>query len=135
MKIYSELGLTDLRPRYVPVVRALRSSSGLSIRDLATALGVTHSAASQTVNQMAKDGLVELRPGSDARQRIAQLTPRALALIPIMDAEWAATEAARAEFDAELAYPLSQLVAEAIELLERRPFRDRIRYEGPAAPG
>lgn len=134
MKVYDELGISDLRPRYVPVVRALRDHGPLSIRDVATKLRVTHSAASQTVNQMAKDGLVELRPGTDARQRIAHLTPKAEALIPVMDAEWDATEAAREQFDGELAYPLSTLVAEAIALLERRPFHERIHYDGPPAP-
>ncbi|WP_371871428.1 hypothetical protein [Phytohabitans rumicis] len=47
----------------------------MSIRALAGAVGVTHSAASQTVAQMAKAGYVTLEPGTDARQRIVHLTP------------------------------------------------------------
>ena len=48
-----------------------------SIRDLARAISVTHSAASQTVAQMSRSGLVTLATGADARQRIVHLTARA----------------------------------------------------------
>jgi DNA-binding MarR family transcriptional regulator len=130
-KVYAELDLDGLRPRFVPVVRALVADGPLSIRDVAGAIGVTHSAASQTVTQMVNYGLVALEPGVDARQRIVHLTPKARSLLPVMDAEWAATEAAGAELDAELLFPLSDLVAAAVQALERRSFRDRI---GPIGP-
>jgi DNA-binding MarR family transcriptional regulator len=130
--VYDDLGLRGFRPRYVPVVRALVADGPSSIRDLARAIGVTHSAASQTVAQMAKDELVLLEPGADARQRIVRLSPRAERLLPVMNAEWDATVAAAAAFEAELAYPLSRLVEEAIEVLGRRPMRQRITE---AAPG
>jgi DNA-binding MarR family transcriptional regulator len=96
------------------------------VRDLAEAVGVTHSAASQTVAQMAKQGLVTLTPGSDARQRIVRLTPLAESLLPKLETEWAATTAAAATFEAELSYPLSRLLDEALEALRRRPLRQRI---------
>jgi DNA-binding MarR family transcriptional regulator len=61
----------------------------------ARAISVTHSAASQTVAQMSKSGLVTLEPGADARQRIVHLTARAESLLPTtIEAKWAATEAA-----------------------------------------
>jgi DNA-binding MarR family transcriptional regulator len=124
--LYEDLGLPGFRPRYVPVVRVLTADGPSSIRDLARAIGVTHSAASQTVAQMAKDALVVLEPGADARQRIVRLSPRAERLLPVLDAEWAATAAAAAEFDAELPYPLSQLINEAIAALRHRSMRERI---------
>ena len=73
-QIYADLGLSDYRPRFSPVVRALVQLGPSSIRDLARTIGVTHSAASQTVAQMSKCGLVALGPGADARQRIVRLT-------------------------------------------------------------
>ncbi|MEV4163498.1 MarR family transcriptional regulator [Nonomuraea dietziae] len=124
--LYPSLGLEGFRPRFTPILRQLAAEGPASIRDLARAIGVTHSAASQTVAQMAKEELVTLSPGADARQRIVRLTSGAEALLPALDREWAATSAAAAELDAELPYPLSRLVDEALEALRRRPMRDRI---------
>ena len=129
--VYADLGLPGFRPRYTPIVRALAQTGPAAIRDLACATGVTHSAASQTVNQMARDGLVTLRPGADARQRIVHLTGRAESLLPVLDAEWAATTEAAARFEAELPYPLSRLVDEALAVLGRRSMRERIADVAP----
>jgi DNA-binding MarR family transcriptional regulator len=108
------------------VVRIVAERGPLSIRDLADALGVTHSAASQSVAEMRKRGLVELVPGSDARSRIVQLTAATEAIRPALDAEWSATEAAMAGLNAELTASLGQVVREMAEALQRRSFRDRI---------
>lgn len=129
--VYADLGLNGFRPRFTPVVRVLASTGPHSIRDLAQATGVTHSAASQTVAQMAKADLVTLGPGQDGRQRIVRLTAKAEALLPVLDAEWAATTAAATEFEAELSFPLSRLVDEALEALRRRPMRQRIAEAAP----
>jgi len=133
---YTDLGLPGFRTRYNPVVRVLTQAGPLPIRDLAAAIGVTHSAVSQTVAQMAKDDLVTLAPGQDdARQRIVSLTPKAESLLPFLEAEWEATTAAAEEFDAELPFPLTRLVEAALEALERRPMHDRIaaRLQHPEA--
>jgi DNA-binding MarR family transcriptional regulator len=124
--VYRDAGLPDYRPRFSPLVRALVAAGPMSIRDLAGAVGVTHSAASQTVAQLARAGLVALSPGADARQRIVTLTDHARALLPAIEAEWAATTAAMRELDAELPMPLADLLAAVLSALERRPFRDRI---------
>jgi DNA-binding MarR family transcriptional regulator len=117
---YADLGLPDVRPRFAPVVRTLAARGPSTIRDLAAAIGVTHSAASQTVAGMARQDLVRLEPGADARQRIVHLTDRARRLLPTIEAELAATAAAAEALDAELAYPLSRLVEEAIAVLEEK---------------
>lgn len=126
-KIYEERGLGWVRPRYVPVVRALVEHGPMAIRDLAKAVSVTHSAASQTVAQMAKDELIVFTPGEDARQRIVHLTDKARELLPLLDAEWDATEAAAAELEAELSFPLGELLDEVLRAVERRPMVQRIR--------
>lgn len=124
---YDELGLPDFRPRYNPILQLLARSGPQSITALATATGVTHSAASQTVAQATRDGLIRLAPGgTDARQRIATLTTKAKRLMPTLDREWAATNAAAQEWQAELAYPLSDLLTTAIESLLQRPLGERI---------
>lgn len=125
-KFQADLGLIDFRPRYTPVVRALVSHGPMSIRDLARVMLVTHSAASQTVNHMRRAGLVSLEPGADARQRIVGLTAKSRAMLPALEREWAATEAASDRLQAELGYPLQDLLGEMRTALQRRSFRDRI---------
>ncbi|MDX6249002.1 MAG: hypothetical protein QOF10_2362 [Kribbellaceae bacterium] len=125
-KVYLELGLPEYRPRFSPIVRTLVADGPLSIRELAKAVGVTHSAASQTVAQLTKGGLVTLEPGEDARQRIVHLTDKTRELLPTIEAEWQATTAALAELDAELTAPLGQVLGEIVAAVTRRPFRERI---------
>ncbi|WP_422756296.1 MarR family winged helix-turn-helix transcriptional regulator [Micromonospora sp. WMMD708] len=129
--VYTDLGLPGLRPRYTPVLIALDRLGPASIRTLAGATGVTHSAASQTIARMAADGLVTLAPGADARQRIVTPTDRARDLLPVLHAEYAATTTAARRFEAELAYPLSRLVDEALAALRRRSMRQRIADVAP----
>ncbi|HYK30000.1 MAG TPA: MarR family transcriptional regulator, partial [Streptosporangiaceae bacterium] len=108
--VMADLGTPGYRSRFSPIVRALVALGPVPIRDLAAAIGVTHSAASQTVAQMAERGLVVLKPGEDARQRVVQLTSKARALLPKIEAEWAATASAAAEMDAELPFPLAEMI-------------------------
>lgn len=125
--VYEEQGLAEYRPRFSPAVRALLAEGPLSVRDLAAAMGVTHSAASQTAAQMARAGLVTHTPDPrDARRRLVGLTPKAHALLPQIKAEWSATAAAMAGLDAELSMPLAELLAEVADAVRRRPFRERI---------
>jgi DNA-binding MarR family transcriptional regulator len=124
--VLADLGTPGYRPRFSPVVRALAALGPVPIRDIARAIAVTHSAASQTVAQMASRGLVTLKPGEDARQRVVHLTARARALLPKIEAEWAATASAAAELDDELPFPLTELVPALAVALQRRSFRQRI---------
>ena len=130
--VYTDLGLDGFRPRFTPVIRVLAASGPSSIRDLAQAIGVTHSAASQTVAQMVRQDLVTITPGEDARQRIVSLSPKAgTASARRWKPNRAATAAAAAEFEAELSFPLSRLVDEALDALRRRPMRERIAAAAP----
>jgi DNA-binding MarR family transcriptional regulator len=124
--VYQDLGMPGFRPRYTPILRVLATGGPQSIRDLAKATSVTHSAASQTVAQLAREGYVELEPGRDARQRIVHLTPAARSVLPKLEAEWAATTAAASELEDELPFSLSELLAATTAALARRPFRERI---------
>lgn len=122
---YASAGL-DYRPRYTPIVRALRVLGPASIRAVAERAGITHSAVSQTVAQMAKRRLVKLTPGADARERIVALTPAALAMLPQLEKQWALTNAASEALSAELSASLFDVVREALAALDKRPFPDRL---------
>jgi DNA-binding MarR family transcriptional regulator len=122
---YLRAGLT-YRPRYTPVMRALLALGPASIRTISLHARTTHSATSQTVAQMAKDGVVQSRPGEDARERIIALTPRARRLLPALERQWAVIDAAARRLEGELSVPLSAVVAEALEALAREGFAERI---------
>jgi DNA-binding MarR family transcriptional regulator len=122
---YAASGL-DWRPRYTPVLRTLMSLGPTSIKAVALEIGISHSAVSQTVSQMTRDGLVLLKPGADARERIVALTPKTEAMIPALQRQWAATNTAANQLDAELSAPLSAVLGEAIDALNRRTFGERI---------
>jgi len=122
---YVTAGL-DYRPRYTPIVRALRALGSASIRTIAERARISHSAASQTVAQMATRKLVSLKAGEDARERIVALTPAALAMLPKLEKQWAITNAAAEALDAELSTSLFGALREAIAALEKRPMSDRL---------
>ncbi|MDQ8755907.1 helix-turn-helix domain-containing protein [Sphingosinicella sp. LHD-64] len=124
----------DYRPRYTPIVRALVRDGPATIRDLAARTGVSHSAASQTVAQMAEHALVTLVPGADARERIVAAAPALEAMLPQLERRWAATEAAARSIDTDLGLPLADVVAQALDALECQPFADRIRQSEAVHP-
>ncbi|WP_433475788.1 MarR family winged helix-turn-helix transcriptional regulator [Spirillospora sp. CA-142024] len=124
--LYTERGIEGVRPRFAyPLIR-LAHTGPLTIRELAESLDRSHSAMSQTIAAMRREGLVDSEPGADARTRRITLTDRSRALIPFLEAEWRATEAAVAELDDEVPHPLSAVVTELERALARRPMRDRI---------
>jgi len=55
------------------------------------------------------------------------LTGKADHATPILHRHWAATNSAANALECELSAPLSDLLRETIETLERRPFIDRIK--------
>jgi len=117
---------TDVKPTYVMELLRLHHRGPMTIRELAESVQRTHSALSQKVAAMKAAGLVEVTTGQDARSKRVALTPAATALADKLAAEWRATEAASAELEAELPYPLSQVVRDMEEALARRSFHDRI---------
>ncbi len=122
---YRDAGLATYRPRYTPVMRTL-AGGGATLKAIAERAGSSHSAVSQTAAQMVRVGLVQLRTGRDARERVATLTPAARRLLPRLESLWSDTVAAARGLDAELQVPLAAAVEAAIAALERESFRVRI---------
>ncbi len=124
---YEEAGL-DYRPRYTPVMRALLAHEPATIGSIADAAGITQPAATQTIALMIKDDLVAMKPGStDARQKMISLTAKGRALVPALQACWQATAMASASFEADLPFPLGEVLDRAIQSLAAKPFGVRIR--------
>jgi DNA-binding MarR family transcriptional regulator len=123
---YAELGIQGVRPRFSMALMFLDLAGPMTIRRLADECGVTHSAMSQSVTQMRAGGLVETAPGADARARMVSLTPLGRRTVPVLRAEWAATEAALEELEAELPYRPSQVARDLAQAVARRPFAERL---------
>ena len=71
-------------------------------------------------------GWVRTTPGTDARSKKVMLTPKAARMAGRLAAEWRATVAAIAVLVAEIPYPLSQVVTDIEQALQRKSFHDRI---------
>lgn len=125
-RAYAEAGL-DLRPRFTPVIRVLAASGPVNIKQVAEQCRLSHSALSQTVSAMVARGWVRTTRGADARERILHLTPKARRALPLLQAQWQATAEAAASLDRDLGLPLADVLARALDALEREPFDQRIR--------
>ncbi|MDB5949325.1 MAG: MarR family transcriptional regulator [Massilia sp.] len=134
---YADAGL-DYRPRYTPVMRILAQQQSATIGQLAELAGITQPAVTQTVALMKKDGLLVVAAGSgDGRQRVVRLGAQGMALLPRLQACWQATGRAADSLDAELDFPLSACLVQAIAVLGQRSFGARIRdasKQGTLAP-
>lgn len=126
----------DWRPKYTPMLRALLAGEPLSIGALADRADVSQPAASQTLRDMAARGLVRIGRGADGRSREVRLTGRTRAMVPALQAQWRATNAAAERLEAEIGAPLGDAAARAIDALERKSFAARICEEAgrEAAP-
>lgn len=129
---YLDAGLA-YRPRYTPVMRALIAHEPLTIGEIAARAGITQPAATQTVALMIKEGLLVASAGKlDGRQKMVKLSEAGRAMLPRLEACWKATAAAAASLDAQLPYPLSEALANAIDVLDKESFGERIRKAGGA---
>lgn len=111
---------------YVRELLQLHLKGPMTITELADTVGRTHSALSQKVSAMRTAGLVRTVPGADARSKQVTLTAKSKKIVELLAAEWQATEAAIAELEAELPYPMTQVVRDIEEALARKSFYDRV---------
>jgi len=125
-RIYSEQQIEGLKPSFVMELLRLHACGPMTIAELAESVQHSHSALSQKVAAMRTAGWVQTVVGDDARTRKVTLTDKARRVADRLAAEWRATEAAVADLEAEIPYPLSQVVTDIERALERKSFHDRI---------
>lgn len=133
-RIYAENGIPDLKPSWVLEIIRLHARGPMTITELASSTGRTHSAMSQKVAAMRGAGWLDTSPGLDARSKKVTLTAKAERIAARLAAEWRATEATIAEIEAELPRPLSQAAADVRAVLARESFHDRIAGKLAADP-
>jgi DNA-binding MarR family transcriptional regulator len=125
-RLYAEANVTGLKPSMVMELLRLHARGPMTITELAESVQRTHSGTSQKVAAMRAAGLVRTAPGPDARTRKITLTPKARKIVGRLAAEWRATEAAVADIEREIPYPLSQVVTDMEKALQNKSFHDRI---------
>jgi DNA-binding MarR family transcriptional regulator len=130
-RIYTERQIEGLKPSFVMELLRLHAKGPMTITELAESVGRTHSALSQKVSAMRTAGLVRTVPGTDARSKKVALTAKAEGIVELLAAEWRATEAAITELEAELPYPMTQVVRDVEAALGRKSFHDRIAEKLP----
>ena len=125
-RIYAEAQITGLTPSMVMELLRLHARGPMTITELAESVQRTHSATSQKVAAMRAAGLVRTTTGTDARTKKIILTAKARRIIAKLAAEWRATEAAVADIENEIPYPVSRVVTDIEAALRRQSFHDRI---------
>jgi DNA-binding MarR family transcriptional regulator len=125
-RIYRTKRITGLKPSFVMELLRLHACGPMTITELAESVNRTHSALSQKVAAMREAGWVQTVEGDDARSKKVTLTDNARRIVGRLAAEWRATEAAIAEIETEIPYPLSRVVTDIEQALARKSFHDRI---------
>lgn len=125
-RVYVEAHIDGLKPSFVLVLLRLHARGPMTISELAESVHGTHSAMSQKVAAMRAVGFVRTKAGADARSKTVLLTAKSVGIMDRLAAEWRATEAAIAELESEIPYPLSHAVIDIKEALGRKSFHDRI---------
>ena len=133
-RVYAEAQIEGLKPSYVLELLRLNARGPMTITELAESVQRTHSGTSQKVAAMRAAGLVRTIAGPDARSKRVVLTARAKRIAGRLAAEWRATETALADIEAEIPYPLSQVVRDIEQALQRKSFHDRIAEKLAADP-
>ena len=125
-RVYAEARIDGLKPSFVLELLRLHASGPMTITELARSVQRTHSGTSQKVAAMRAAVRTQPAAGTDARTKRVTLTAKATRIVGRLAAEWRATEAAVAEIEAEIPYPLSQVVTDIEQALRRKSFHDRI---------
>jgi DNA-binding MarR family transcriptional regulator len=125
-RLYAEAQIDGLKGSFVLELIRLHTRGPMTITELAGSVQRTHSAISQKVAAMRAAGLVRTVPGADARSKKVTLTAKSRRIAGLLAAEGRATEAATAELEAEIPYPLSRVVTDIEAALQRTSFHDRI---------
>lgn len=121
---YASLGI-DFRPRFYPIVRRLIEGPA-TVNEIAVAMRATQPAATQTIGELKRLGLVASDPGDDRRERRIALTEEGHRAVEALRPSWLAIERAAAALDRELPCGLKATLEGALAALERRSFKDRI---------
>ncbi|GLR71001.1 MarR family winged helix-turn-helix transcriptional regulator [Agaribacter marinus] len=124
-QVYRDQGI-PFKPRYFPIATALLEDGAMSIKRLAEKTGVSHSAVSQTVAAMKRDGWLASISGDDRREKLISLSALMQSELGQLERIWLAVAKAATSLDNDLDNSLFSSILKAGELLEDNSFYSRI---------
>lgn len=85
---------TKLEPAQFNLLVAIRLTEPLAIAELAALLGLDRTTFTRNLGLLRRDGLVNVRPGEDARQRLVSITAAGIHALQQALPRWAQAQAA-----------------------------------------
>ncbi len=125
-RVAAAFGATVQAGQY-PFLGALDRLGPLTIGELAAAVGITQPGVTRSIAELARQGLVRMRPGrDDQRQRIVSLTAKGREQVELGKRDiWPAIEAAVDDLCRDLSGPLLEQLAKIEHGLAERPLDRR----------
>lgn len=124
-RCYKHFGVR-FEQRWFGVINQLRLNGGMSVGELAEALGITHVSVSQARKSLEAEGLIASSPDpQDGRRSVLSLTAKGEELIATLDPLWSALNAAALEIDKE-AEGVALALDRLDDALEHRSLFDRV---------
>lgn len=118
-----------MRSRYYPILRHLLIHEEASVGQIATAVGVSQPAITQTIRQMADDSLLDVRPGADRRARNVRLSAAGMDMVGRLRPVWRAVSAAADGLEQDSDQPIFATLEGVLDALSRQDFASRIAQE------
>ncbi|MFC3050332.1 bifunctional helix-turn-helix transcriptional regulator/GNAT family N-acetyltransferase [Kordiimonas pumila] len=125
-KIYKGTGVA-FKARYFYVFYALVKQGNMPISSIAALAGFSHSAVSQTVKQMVKDGLITTSATHDGRQKLVGLTEKGEHVYTTIAPIWQAIEDAMKDLIAASGTDFLGCLTKLEAGLQEVSFHDRVR--------
>ncbi len=126
---YRARGL-PFKPRYTSIFRLLSSRGEMRVGEIVSDIGLSQPSITNTLAAMRADGLVEMRRGRDARERIVSLTSQSKAISDELESQWRQTAVAAESLNKDLGLSLEAVLREALRHLDRRSFGIRMTEAG-----
>lgn len=132
-KMYAERGIT-FRTGHFYAFYAVVERGPLTINEIASLAGFSHSAVSQTIKKLASLGLIETRATEDGRQKSVHLTDHGTRMVEKLKPSWDAIEAVVKDAIAESGVDFLAAIAGMEAAFSRESVYDRLqaKLSGPA---
>jgi len=125
-RLYLRRGAPEMRARFAVPLLHLAQIERATIARLADAVGVTHSAMSQTVDAMGRFGWTATGRGRDGRIRVVELTDAGRAVLPALERVRRAVAQSLGDIDGSLPAAPSSLGLGLASALRQRSLYERV---------
>ncbi len=126
-KLYHSYGV-EFNDSWFLVAFALSRKEGLSVNDIAEALGISHAAVSQMYGAMERKGLLTVREDeNDGRRRLLSLTDAGRDAVEKLEPIWNAVGESTDELLASTGQDVMRTIAAIEKALDRKNLYERVK--------